>query len=148
MTTSPPHDTILRLTVEIITAHLKNNSIANDKLPAAIRSVYQALSDAAEPEALVSMPQPAVPVAKSIFPDYLICLEDGRRLKMLKRHLLKAYGLTPDAYRQRWGLPGDYPMVAPNYSKRRSHLAKQIGLGTQRRHRESGNHLDGIGHRN
>ena len=94
------------------------------------------------------MPQPAVPVAKSIFPDYLICLEDGRRLKMLKRHLLKAYGLTPDAYRQRWGLPGDYPMVAPNYSKRRSHLAKRIGLGTQRRHRESGNHLDGIGHRN
>lgn len=120
---------ILTLAAQIVSAHVSNNSVTADALPALIRQVYQALSGAGqttpEPEKL----QPAVPVKRSVFPDYIVCLEDGKQLKMLKRHLQSAYGMTPEQYRERWGLPSDYPMVAPNYAERRSALARQIGLG-------------------
>ncbi len=120
---------ILALTAQIVSAHVSNNTVASENLSALIRQVHQALASAGqaapEPEKL----QPAVPVKRSVFPDYIVCLEDGKKLKMLKRHLQSAYNMTPDAYRERWGLPPDYPMVAPNYAERRSALARQIGLG-------------------
>lgn len=120
---------ILTLAAQIVSAHVSNNSVSAEALPALIRQVYQALSGAGqsapEPEKL----QPAVPVKRSVFPDYIVCLEDGKQLKMLKRHLQSAYGMTPEQYRERWSLPSDYPMVAPNYAERRSALARQIGLG-------------------
>ncbi len=120
---------ILALTAQIVSAHVSNNTVASENLSALIRQVHQALATvgqaAPEPEKL----QPAVPVKRSVFPDYIVCLEDGKKLKMLKRHLQSAYNMTPDAYRERWGLPPDYPMVAPNYAERRSALARQIGLG-------------------
>ncbi len=120
---------ILALTAQIVSAHVSNNTVASENLSALIRQVHQALANAGqaapEPEKL----QPAVPVKRSVFPDYIVCLEDGKKLKMLKRHLQSAYNMTPDAYRERWGLPPDYPMVAPNYAERRSALARQIGLG-------------------
>ena len=95
-----------------------------------IREVYETLSMVGAPaEATAERPDPAVPIKKSVTPDYVICLEDGKKLKMLKRHLRTAYDMSPDEYRQRWELPGDYPMVAPNYAKQRSELAKKIGLG-------------------
>jgi predicted transcriptional regulator len=120
---------VLALTAKIVSAHVANNAVQSDGLPSLILQVYNALAnagtDAPEPE----RPQPAVPVKRSVFPDYIICLEDGRKLKMLKRHLQTTYNMTPAQYRERWGLPHDYPMVAPNYAERRSTLAKQIGLG-------------------
>ena len=120
---------LLALTAQIVSAHVSNNSVAADNLPGLIRQVHQALSGtgqaAPEPEKL----QPAVPVKRSVFPDYIVCLEDGKKLKMLKRHLQSAYSMTPEQYRERWGLPPEYPMVAPNYAERRSALARQIGLG-------------------
>ncbi|MEE8663163.1 MAG: MucR family transcriptional regulator [Acetobacter sp.] len=120
---------LLDLTTQIVAAHISNNSFQSEALPALIRDVYAALENAGqvapEPEKL----QPAVPVKRSVFPDYIICLEDGKKLKMLKRHLQSAYGMTPEQYRERWGLPSDYPMVAPNYAERRSTLAREIGLG-------------------
>ena len=121
--------TTLALTAQIVSAHVSNNTVSAEALPGLIRQVYQALTGAGvsapEPEKL----QPAVPVKRSVFPDYIVCLEDGKQLKMLKRHLQSAYGMTPEQYRERWGLPPDYPMVAPNYAERRSALARQIGLG-------------------
>jgi len=103
-------------------------------LPALIAQVYSALENLGRPtEPVVTKPEPAVPVRKSVTPDYIICLEDGKKLKMLKRHLKTSYNMTPEAYRERWGLPNDYPMVAPNYAQQRSRLAKEIGLGTRAR---------------
>lgn len=128
------NSSILELTVEIVASHVANNSVAMGDLPVMIQEVHQALARlsikgievAAEPEAPL---EPAVPIKKSITPDHIICLEDGRKLKMLKRHLKSAYNLSPDQYREKWGLPKDYPMVAPNYAKKRQELAKKIGLG-------------------
>ncbi len=122
---------MLTMTAQIVSAHVKANSVPPDALPELIRDVYRAVSTLGAPPAPVAeRPQPAVPVKKSVFPDYIICLEDGKKLKMLKRHLMSAYSMTPDQYRERWGLASDYPMVAPNYAQHRSTLAKKIGLGT------------------
>lgn len=125
---------LLSLTTNIVAAHVSNNSVAVADLPMIIRDVYDTLSNVGtaqerEPE----RPSPAVPIKKSVTPEYIVCLEDGKKLKMLKRHLKTAYDMSPEDYRERWGLPADYPMVAPNYAKQRSKLAKQIGLGTRAR---------------
>ncbi len=129
MSENKPSSPLLELTAQIVSAHVSNNSASAETLPALIRDVFTALETAGqtapEPEKL----QPAVPVKRSVFPDYIVCLEDGKKLKMLKRHLQSAYGMTPEQYRERWGLPTDYPMVAPNYAERRSTLAREIGLG-------------------
>lgn len=130
---------ILSLTAKIVAAHVSKNSVSVDELPNLIKLVYASLSGLDKPaEANPERPQPAVPIKKSIAPDYIVCLEDGKKLKMLKRHLKTAYNLTPEQYRERWGLSTDYPMVAPNYAKQRSRLAKEIGLGT--RARKGGRH--------
>ena len=121
---------ILGLTAQIVSAHVSKNQVGTEALPSLIQSVYRSLSTAGEAEAAPAPAQtPAVPIKKSVFPDYIVCLEDGKKLKMLKRHLQTSYGLSPDAYRAKWGLPRDYPMVAPNYAATRSGLAKRIGLG-------------------
>ena len=125
---------LLSLTTNIVAAHVSNNSVAVTDLPQLIKDVYETLSGVgAGGERTTERPTPAVPVKKSVMPDYIVCLEDGKKLKMLKRHLKTAYNMTPEEYRERWGLPSDYPMVAPNYAKQRSKLAKQIGLGTRAR---------------
>jgi len=125
---------LLALTSKIVSAHLSKNSVATSDVPALIASVHASLVDLGRPGATaLPRPHPAVPIKKSVTPDYIVCLEDGLHLKMLKRHLRTAYNLTPDQYRERWGLPRDYPMVAPNYAKQRSKLAKEIGLGMKRR---------------
>jgi predicted transcriptional regulator len=127
---------LLHLAVNIVSAHVSHNAVAGQDLPGLIREVYQALATVGQPVVKEpERPQPAVPIKKSITPDYIVCLEDGKKLKMLKRHLKTAYDMTPDDYRERWNLPADYPMVAPNYAKQRSRLAKQIGLGTKPRKR-------------
>src|SRR3982750_4839952 len=120
---------ILGLTAQIVSAHVSNNQLGTDALPSLIQSVYRSLSSAGGVEAAPAAQTPAVPIKKSVFPDYIVCLEDGKKLKMLKRHLQTSYGLSPDAYRTKWGLPREYPMVAPNYAATRSTLAKSIGLG-------------------
>ena len=122
-------DGILTLTARIVSAHVGHNSIQADALPALIQSVFHTLNTIGVAPAVPDKPQPAVPIKKSVFPDHIVCLEDGKKLKMLKRHLKTAYDMTPDQYRERWGLPPDYPMVAPKYAEHRSRLAKQIGLG-------------------
>jgi predicted transcriptional regulator len=126
---------VLGLTAQIVAAHVSHNTVPPTHLPALIKDVYRTLSGMGrEPEPVVqNRPVPAVPVRKSIFPDYLVCLEDGKKLKMLKRHLNTSYDMTPEQYREKWGLAADYPMVAPSYAKHRSSLAKQIGLGTKPR---------------
>ncbi len=130
---------LLGLTAEIVSAHVANNPVSISDLPNLIQEVYRTLSTMGQPQvAPAEKPQPAVPIKKSITPEYLICLEDGKKLKMLKRHLKTAFNLTPDQYREKWGLPPDYPMVAPNYTKHRSSLAKRIGLGTKPRGRPAG----------
>src|ERR671926_1974478 len=127
-------DTLLTLTADIVAAHVSNNSVAVNDLPNLIQNVPAALtgishtSSAPEPK-----PEPKVSIRSSIKPDYIVCLEDGKRLKMLKRHLMTHYNMTPDQYRQKWGLAADYPMVAPNYAEQRRALAKKIGLGTKRK---------------
>ena len=123
----PKH--VLDLTAQIVSAHVSHNAITPDTLPALIQSVYKTLTEAGSAAAEPEKPQPAVPVRRSVFPDYIVCLEDGKKLKMLKRHLQTAYNMTPAQYRERWGLAPDYPMVAPNYANVRSSLAKKIGLG-------------------
>src|SRR3954454_771648 len=122
---------VLGLTAQIVSAHVSSNQIGTDALPSLIQSVYRSLSGAGNAAEKAETParEPAVPIKKSVFPDYIICLDDGKKLKMLKRHLQTSYGLTPDAYRAKWGLSREYPMVAPNYAAVRSGLAKQIGLG-------------------
>ena len=123
---------LLTLTSEIVTSHLSNNLIEIADLPGLIECVYATLSTAGETEPAAQRPEAAVSIRRSITPDYLICLEDGKKLKMLKRHIKTRYNLTPDEYRERWGLATDYPMVAPNYAEQRRELAKKIGLGTKR----------------
>ena len=124
---------ILGLTAQIVSAHIANNSVATESLPGLIQEIYKTLTSVGKETVIVDRPQPAVAVKKSIYPDYLICLEDGKKLKMLKRHLQTSYGISPEQYRERWSLPSDYPMVAPNYARHRSSLAKKIGLGTKSR---------------
>jgi predicted transcriptional regulator len=123
-----PEEEILKLVTEIVAAYVSNNPVPAGELPAMIRSVHATLGSFSEGGASPVRP-PAVPVKKSVTPDFIICLEDGKRLKMLKRYLRSRHGLSPDAYRAKWNLPADYPMVAPNYAARRSEFAKQIGLG-------------------
>jgi predicted transcriptional regulator len=132
-------DMMLTLTADIVAAHVSNNSVAVNDLPTLIQNVHEALtgisrrSAAPEPRA-----DPKVPIRSSVKPDYIVCLEDGKRQKMLKRHLMTNHGLTPDQYRQKWGLAADYPMVAPNYAEQRRTLAKAIGLGTKRKRTRGG----------
>jgi predicted transcriptional regulator len=122
-------DLVLRLTAQIVAAHVEHNSVQPDALPGLIEKVYQTLRGVGQAPVAPDKPVPAVPVKQSVKPDFIICLEDGKKLKMLKRHLMTSYKMTPAQYRARWGLPSDYPMVAPNYAKVRSSLAKKIGLG-------------------
>jgi predicted transcriptional regulator len=129
----PANASVLGLTAQIVAAHVSNNPVPPDALPSLIQEVYRTLSSFNGEHVPAEKPQPAVPIKKSVFSDYLVCLEDGKKLKMLKRHLKTAYDMTPDQYRDKWGLGPDYPMVAPNYAKHRSSLAKQIGLGTRPR---------------
>ena len=127
-------DTLLTLTADIVAAHVSNNSVAVNDLPNLIQNVHGALTGISRQNSSPEpRPEPKVPIRSSIKPDYIVCLEDGKRLKMLKRHLMTNYNLTPDQYRQKWGLGADYPMVAPNYAEQRRSLAKSIGLGTKRR---------------
>lgn len=126
---------ILALTAKIVAAHVSNNTVPLSDLPGLIHQVHQALSGVGSSGMTAPRPQPAVPVKKSVMPDYIVCLEDGKKLKMLKRHLKTAYNLTPEQYRERWELPADYPMVAPNYAKQRSQLARDLGLGTKSKRR-------------
>ncbi|MEP9403381.1 MucR family transcriptional regulator [Sphingomonas sp. VNH70] len=127
-------DTLIALTADIVAAHVSNNNVEVSDIPVLIRSVHDALHAlGGQDEEKPSRADPAVPVRNSIKPDYIVCLEDGRKLKMLKRHLMTHYNLTPEQYRAKWNLPADYPMVAPNYAEQRRTLAKKIGLGTQRR---------------
>jgi len=126
-------ETIRTLTADIVAAHVSNNSVAVNDLPQLIANVWGALNGLSPASAVEVKPEPKVPIRQSVKPDFIVCLEDGKRLKMLKRHLMTHYGLTPDNYRRRWGLPADYPMVAPNYAEQRRTLAKSIGLGTKRR---------------
>ena len=116
----------LELVSKIVSAYVSKNSLPPGDLPHLIKTVHEALKS---PDPAVAKPEPAVSIKQSVKPDYIVCLDDGKKLKMLKRHLRTAYDMSPDEYRQRWGLPSDYPMVAPNYSKQRSELAKNIGLG-------------------
>ncbi|MBW8910707.1 MAG: MucR family transcriptional regulator [Sphingomonas sp.] len=126
-------ETLIALTADIVSAHVSNNSVAVSDLPLLIQNVHNALAtlgdELVEPEV---KQEPAVSLRASIRPDYIVCLEDGKKLKMLKRHLMTHYQLTPEQYRAKWNLPGDYPMVAPNYAEQRRSLAKKIGLGTKR----------------
>jgi len=128
-------DELLRMTAEVVSAYVSNNTLATGQLADVIQAVYNSLrgleGQGAEPPA--EPLRPAVPIRKSVTPEYLICLEDGKKLKMLNRHLKTAYNMSPEGYRERWGLPPDYPMVAPNYARQRSRLAKEIGLGTRAR---------------
>jgi predicted transcriptional regulator len=132
-----PQD-VLSLTAEIVAAHVSNNTVPLSDLPALIQQVFHTLSAIGTGEEQAPRPEPAVPVKKSVMPDYIVCLEDGKKLKMLKRHLKTAYNMTPEKYRERWGLPSDYPMVAPNYAKQRSQLARELGLGTKTKRRRTG----------
>ena len=136
MSDSSNANELLGLTTDIVASHVSNNTVAIGDLPQLIQQVYSALANVGvTAAAAAARSQPAVAIKKSISPDYLICLEDGKKLKMLKRHLKTRYNMTPEEYRERWGLPADYPMVAPNYAQQRSELAKKIGLGTKRRKR-------------
>ena len=128
MSDKPTAD-VLGLTAQIVSAHVAKNPLATEALPALIQSVYRSLATVGEVEVKAEAQAPAVPVKKSVFPEFIICLEDGKKLKMLKRHLKTSYNLTPDEYRTKWGLPRDYPMTAPVYASHRSTLAKKIGLG-------------------
>ena len=127
-------DTLLTLTADIVAAHVSNNSVAVNDLPNLIQNVHAALSGiSSNRSSQEAKPEPKVPVRSSVKPDFIVCLEDGKKQKMLKRHLMTNHNMTPDEYRQKWGLSPDYPMVAPNYAEQRRTLAKSIGLGTKRR---------------
>jgi predicted transcriptional regulator len=128
---------LITLTSDIVAAHVSNNSVAVTDLPVLIQNVYSALAGLSSPKAAPEIkPEPAVSVRSSIKPDYIVCLEDGKKLKMLKRHLMTHYQMTPEDYRTKWNLPADYPMVAPNYAEQRRSLAKKIGLGSKGRSRK------------
>lgn len=123
-------ETLITLTSDIVAAHVSNNDVAVTDLPALITNVYSALANLGETAPVPEIrPEPAVSIRASVKPDYIVCLEDGKKLKMLKRYLRTNYNMTPEEYRARWGLPADYPMVAPNYAETRRDLAKKIGLG-------------------
>lgn len=125
---------LLSLTTDIVSAFVGNNSLGVDQLPHVIDSVYKTLGSLGDGPSLMSKkPKPAIAIKKSVTDDYIVCLEDGRKLKMLKRYLRTQYDMTPEDYRAKWGLPADYPMVAPNYAKKRSAFAKEIGLGKSRK---------------
>jgi predicted transcriptional regulator len=127
-------ETLVTLTADIVSAHVSNNSVAVNDLASLIQTVHNALTGlGGNVEAAPTRQEPKVSVRSSVKPDYIVCLEDGKKLKMLKRHLMSRYQLTPDQYRRKWGLNADYPMVAPNYAEQRRALAKEIGLGTKRR---------------
>ncbi|TPG21074.1 transcriptional regulator [Sphingomonas koreensis] len=127
------HETLVTLTADIVAAHVSNNSVAVSDLPLIIQNVHGALASLGQSVVTPEEPQePAVSIRSSIKPDYIVCLEDGKKLKMLKRHLMTHYQMTPEDYRAKWKLPPDYPMVAPNYAEQRRTLAKKIGLGTKR----------------
>jgi predicted transcriptional regulator len=130
----PTATTLMELTAEIVSAYVGNNSVPMSELPALISDVHAALGRTVNRQPVADRPElkPAVPVKKSYDNDYIICLEDGKKFKSLKRHLRTHYGLSPEEYREKWGLPHDYPMVAPNYARARSELAKKMGLGTRR----------------
>jgi predicted transcriptional regulator len=128
-------DSLIELTAEIVSAYVSNNNVDSGEIPDLIRDVHSALHRTAGAAAAEPEPEPlkpAVPVRKSVTPDFIICLEDGKKFKSLKRHLRTHYDLTPEEYREKWGLPPDYPMVAPNYAKARSNLAREMGLGQKR----------------
>ena len=131
-------ETLITLTADIVSAHVSNNSVAVSDLPLLISNVHGALGALGQrKDEPAPRPEPKVSIRSSIKPDYIVCLEDGKKLKMLKRHLMTHYNMTPDEYRQKWGLNADYPMVAPNYAEQRRALAKKIGLGTKRRRTKS-----------
>jgi len=129
----------IELAADIVSAYVSNNSVPSSDLASLINDVHSALLrvGGGTVEVPVEAPKPAIPVKKSVTPDYIVCLEDGKKFKSLKRHLRTQYNMTPEQYREKWGLPVDYPMVAPNYAKARSELAKEMGLGQQRRKRRS-----------
>jgi predicted transcriptional regulator len=123
-------ETLITLASDIVAAHVSNNSVAGEELPSLIQNVYGALAGlTGSKTAAAPPPEPAVSIRASVKPDYIVCLEDGKKLKMLKRHLRTSYNMSPEEYRARWNLPADYPMVAPNYAEKRRELAKKIGLG-------------------
>lgn len=133
MTQQNTHQDLLALTADIVSSHVANNTVAVSDLPTLIQNVYAALTNlggTVEPEK--PKQEPAVSIRASVKPDFIVCLEDGKKLKMLKRHLMVHFNMTPDEYRAKWGLPAGYPMVAPNYALQRQELAKKIGLGTKR----------------
>ena len=129
--TSIPRADLLRLATEVVASYVSNNTVGPDQLPELINSVHNTLMsvDGGAASAPEQPQKPAVPIRRSVQPDYIVCLEDGKKLKMLKRHLRTTYDMTPDEYRAKWSLPADYPMVAPNYAAQRSAFAKKIGLG-------------------
>ena len=134
MSDDVPANELLALTSQIVSAHVGNNTVSTQDLPQLIEHVYKTLANIGVEQApQLERPQPAVPVKKSVTPDYIVCLEDGKKFKSLKRHLRTHYDLSPEEYREKWGLPHDYPMVAPNYAAARSDLAKRMGLGQRRR---------------
>lgn len=134
----PTHADALRFTTAIVSSYVAHNSIEESQLPNVIKSVYDSLSElnGEASSASQSNQKPAVPIRNSVTPDFIVCLEDGKKFKMMKRHLRNIYGLSPEEYRTKWGLPPDYPIVAPNYANRRSALAKKFGLGSKRRSTE------------
>jgi predicted transcriptional regulator len=127
--TSEINEMLITLTADIVAAHVSNNSVAVSDLPVLISNVHGALSGLSDSSAIAPPLEPAVPIRTSVKKEYIVCLEDGKKLKMLKRHLMTHYGMTPDDYRAKWGLAADYPMVAPAYAETRRALAKAIGLG-------------------
>lgn len=129
MSDQTDRSTVLALATKIVSAHVSNNHVDSAALPGLIEAVFGALSGIESPSTVEKVLVPAVPVKKSVFADHIVCLEDGKKLKMLKRHLMTSFQLTPEQYREKWGLPASYPMVAPNYAARRSALAKSNGLG-------------------
>lgn len=129
---SDSNETLVTLAADIVSAHVSNNNVAVSDIPTLISNVYNALSGLGAPAVPAApRPEPAVAIRNSVKPDYIICLEDGKKLKMLRRHLMTHYQMTPEQYRAKWELPADYPMVAPNYAEQRRSLAKKIGLGTK-----------------
>jgi len=126
-------ETLVTLTADIVAAHVSNNNVAVSDLPLVIQTVHAALTGLGQAAAPEVKPEPAVSIRASVKPDYIVCLEDGKKMKMMRRYLMTHYGMTPDDYRAKWDLPADYPMVAPNYAEKRRVLAKEIGLGTKGR---------------
>jgi predicted transcriptional regulator len=137
MAENPGESSYIQLTANIVSAYVSNNTVASAEIPNLIGQIYSALLRVSNSPAAATEPlKPAVPVKRSITAEYIVCLEDGKKFKSLKRHLRAQYDMTPERYREKWGLPPDYPMVAPNYAAARSQLAKQMGLGQQRRRRK------------